>query len=77
MTFGTNEDKTCFSVGILDDSLSEGPENFIARILPQPNVFDIGSPDASIISIADDESKATVQRNCVISKLHSIFSSFS
>ena len=57
VTFGTNESKACFSVGILDDSLSEGPENFIARIVSETSGFDIGTPDTTIVSIADDESK--------------------
>ncbi|CAI8033561.1 FRAS1-related extracellular matrix protein 2, partial [Geodia barretti] len=56
VTFGTDENRACFSVVILDDSLSEGPENFIARIVSETSGFHIGTPDTTIVSIADDES---------------------
>ena len=69
MTFGANENRACFSVGILDDSLSEGPESFIARIVSEPSGFDIGIPDTTIISIADDESKAKLVRNFNTSRM--------
>ena len=57
VTFEPNKDKACFNVSILDDSLSEGPENFFATIFSASTVVDVGSPDTTIISIMDDESK--------------------
>ena len=42
---------------ILDDQLSEGLENFVARITSVPSGVDIGTPDTTVISIMDDESK--------------------
>ena len=57
VTFAANEDRACFSVRILNDRLSEGIENFIARITSVPNGVDIGNPDRAVISILDDESK--------------------
>ena len=64
VTFGTDENRACFSVVILDDSLSEGPENFIARIVSETSGFHIGTPGTTIVSIADDESKTTLRCNC-------------
>ena len=57
VTFAANEDRVCFSVTILDDRLSEGVENFVARISSVPNGVDIGNPDTAVISIMDDESR--------------------
>ena len=57
ITFAANEDRVCFNVTILDDRLSEGVENFVARISSVPSGVDIGNPDTAVISIMDDESK--------------------
>ncbi|CAI8033565.1 FRAS1-related extracellular matrix protein 2, partial [Geodia barretti] len=55
ITFAANEDRVCFNVTILDDRLSEGVENFVARISSVPSGVDIGNPDTAVISIMDDE----------------------
>lgn len=60
VTFAPNRDRVCFNVTILNDQLSEGVENFVARITSVPSGVDIGTPDTAVISIMDDESK-----NCI------------
>ena len=62
VTFEASQDRACFSVGILDDALSEGPENFVAKILSASSTVDVGTPDTTIISIMDDESKTECKR---------------
>lgn len=57
LTFEAEEDKACFEVTILDDTLREGIENFHTTVTSLPTGSSIGSPDTAIISILDDESE--------------------
>ena len=59
VSFQPNEDRVCFDVTILDDQLSEGRENFSARIISVPTGVDIGNPGTTIISITDNDSEIT------------------
>ena len=63
LSFQPNEERVCFDVVIVDDQLSEGEENFTARITFTPTGVDIGSPETTIISISDNESKIEAKKD--------------
>ena len=68
LSFQPNEDRACFNVDILDDQISEGQENFTARITSVTTGVTIGNPAVTTISITDDEPSETthsliLQRN--------------
>jgi hypothetical protein len=55
LSFQPNEYRACFNVDILDDQISEGQENFTARITSVTTGVTIGNPAVTTISITDDE----------------------
>ena len=59
LSFQPNEDRACFDVDILDDQITEGQENFTARITSVTTGVTIGNPAVTTISITDDESETT------------------
>ena len=69
LSFQPNEDRVCFDVVILDDVLSEGVENFTARIISVPTGVDIGNPETTFISITDDDSETTLLKIILLRNL--------
>ena len=61
ITFPAGVNRVTLDVTPIDDSLNEGPESVVLRLLPNPN-YRVGIPDRGVITISDNDAPTvTVQ----------------